>query len=139
MLGEDNFTAIIVAILSGAIPGFFALRQSHKTKKSVELAGSEITVNNWNKLIANLYGEIDRLTQSNERERKRFAEREHELMFELEAARITAAKEKAVLLDEIKALRQKLSELEDRVSRTLEGDTNRAVQAQADNEQRTKK
>ena len=120
MFNPDQLTAILVAILSGAIPGFFALRQSNRTKKSVELAGSELTVANWNKLIKNLYGEIDRLTVLNDRERQRAKEREHELVFQMEAIKLEAQKEKALLLEEIRILREKLAELEDRVSKTLE-------------------
>jgi DNA repair exonuclease SbcCD ATPase subunit len=136
---DENLTAIIVAILSGAIPGFFALRQSHRTKRSVELAGSEVTVANWNKLIKNLYGEIDRLTVQNERDRKRAIERENELQAELESTKLRSAQEKAELLAEIRLLREKLSELEGRVTKTLTDDTDRAAANQAANDERTSK
>lgn len=118
---DDNVTNLLVAVISGLIPGLFALRQASRANRSVKLAGSDVTIANWNKLIANLYSEIDRLTQLNERERSRASAREHELVFELEAVRITAAKEKAAMLEEIRILRDKLAELEDRVSKTLGG------------------
>lgn len=116
---NDNLTAIIVAVISGGIPGLFALRQATRANRSVKLAGSDVTVANWNKLIRNLYDEIARLTDQNERDRKRAEAREAELEAEIEATRAKAAAEKAELLAEIKQLRAKLAELEDRVSQTL--------------------
>lgn len=116
---EDNITAIIVAILSGAIPGFFALRQSHRTKKSVELAGSEVTVQNWNKLINNLYGEIERLNTQIEVERKRAVARESALLKEIEDTKRKAEAEKLQLLAEIKALKDNILQLERRVTAKL--------------------
>lgn len=119
---DDNLTAIIVAILSGAIPGTLALMQSRKTKKSVELAGSDVTVQNWNKLIKNLYENIDFLQSENKRERDRAQKREAELLAEIEATKARAAQEKQELLAEIQSLKQQILQLEDRVSAILVDD-----------------
>jgi len=116
---NDNLTAIIVAILSGLIPGSLALAQSRRTKKSVELAGSNVTVQNWNKLIKNLYENIDFLQNENKREHDRAERREAELLAEIEATKQKAATEKQELLAEITLLKQQILQLEQRVTAIL--------------------
>lgn len=75
---EQYVTSILIALI-GIIPAVLAYRSAHRAKKSVELAGSDVTVQNWNKLIKNLYGEIERLTDQNDAERARAQKREREL------------------------------------------------------------
>lgn len=121
--GQDflgpNTTGIVIALI-GIIPGVIAYVSARKAKKSVELAGSDVTVKNWNQLIKNLYSEIDRLTQVNEADRKRAMKREAELEEEIGSTKARAAAEKAELLAQIKALRDQINTLEKRVSQTLD-------------------
>lgn len=122
---ELEWTHILVALI-GIIPATLALVKAHRTSNSVKLAGSEITVKNWNTLIKNLYGEIDRLTQLNDTERQRAELRESELLREVDRvkddakeARKVATAEKRELLRQIEALKNELSILEQRISETI--------------------
>lgn len=103
---NNNGTAILVAVI-GIAPGLYALYNSRKTKKSMELMGSEVTVQNWNKLIKNLYAEIDRLNGELRRERD----------------------EKRLLLDQVRDLRHKLDEFELKLIKTIRRQENTSQSA----------
>lgn len=94
---NENSTAILVAVI-GVIPGIFAFWNSQRTKKSLELMGSSVTVDNWNKLIKNLYAEIDRLNLELTRERQ----------------------EKNELLDQVADLRRRLEDFEVKLKKSIE-------------------
>lgn len=122
-MSNESIVAILIALI-GIIPGILAYRSARKTKKSVQLAGSDTTVANWNKLIKNLYEEIDRLQALNDLERKRAKAREAELQAEIEATKAKAAAEKKELLGEIAELKRQILQLEKRVTAKLKDDEN---------------
>lgn len=107
----NDFVIAFIAI----IPGVLAYRASQKTKKSVELAGSEITVKNFTELIKNLYNEIARLQTLLDGERTRAIERETALSQELAEERA----EKIKLLRRIEELSTELDRLRRQVADSL--------------------
>lgn len=120
-MNNEGLVAVVIAVI-GIVPGILAYRSAQKTKKSVQLAGSDTTVANWNKLITNLYEEIDRLQKLNDYERKRAKAREAELEAEIEATKIKAAAEKKELLGEVAELKRQIEQLERRVTAKLKDD-----------------
>lgn len=120
-MSNESIVAILIALI-GIVPGILAFRSAQKTKKSVQLAGSDTTVANWNKLIKNLYEEIERLQNLNDLERTRAKNREAELQAEIEATKAKAAREKKELLAEIAELKRQILQLEKRVTAKLRDD-----------------
>lgn len=127
-------TNIIIASI-GIIPGVLAYLSSRKTRRSVQLAGSDVTINTWNKLIENLYEEIERLTQQNAAERRRAEAKEARLNDDLTATRLElemtrqeaeafmkkAQEEKLKLLHRIEELGEELEKLKRQINATIKG------------------
>lgn len=119
----DPATATIITATIGAFgTGIAAYINSRRTRRKIQLLGTEATVNNWNKLIKNLYGEIDRLNGELERERRRAETIENRLKGELRAAKLEAENEKRLLLTRIDELSVELDGLRQQIHATLPQD-----------------
>lgn len=116
-----DWTLILVAVI-GAGPALLAYWKAQKTSKSIELAGSEITVKNWNTLIKNLYTEIERQDQQLITERARAQKREKELLDKISNLEQSHEREKRELLKQIEDLKVQLSILEKKITATLDVD-----------------
>lgn len=123
----NNWTGIFIAII-GIIPGVLGWLSARRTRRSMKLAGSDLTVSNWNKLIKNLYEHIDGLNLQLDRERKRSREREAELETEIDRLNTLHEAEKQSLLAEIARLKgeiirlaSEIERLQKRITDTLDG------------------
>lgn len=103
--------AILIAVIA-IVPGLLAYTNSRKTRKSVQLAGSDVTVNNFNKLIQSLYAHISFL-ESNE---KRFREKIKVMETDEELYRTQVEIEKKAFVAQIDSLTIELQSLQQQIN-----------------------